>query len=397
LGWIADVPWIVNPILLLVSICGISKLTSILYDDRTAILASALFIASPFVLLMGAGFMSHMAALCASIWCFVFLASAKDNWSFWVAGILAGFAFLVRPYTAIMLLWPIILWGVWRRKNERLFTIVNILGGFLPVVVILPLYNSFLYGSPVKTGYDFDPTWNVIHFSFTLVWENLSWYIQALHGSLWRWPFPEFLVLIFLLKPRTGWKRDLLLLVCSLSLLFSYCFLSYRDIVYAGPRFVFEITGFLAILFARGFLALYDSIRPFPMAAGISRIGMGALIIFPLVTMLPKQIQYHSEIYHGQSHEFIRLVNRTNIGRSALILISGDPFVFRSFFFENFLIPSEGARVFVRALPGKEPDLIRAYPRDQVWRVTIELKPLPGPNPYPDHFLLKEFGVQRLQ
>src|SRR5262245_26669134 len=109
LGWILRMPWIVNPILLLISILGIGRLGRILYDDRTATLAAILFSVSPFVLLMTSGFMSHVACLCASIWCLVFLAGGNLKRDFWIAGLLAGFALLVRPFTTIALIWPVIL------------------------------------------------------------------------------------------------------------------------------------------------------------------------------------------------------------------------------------------------------------------------------------------------
>lgn len=397
LGWLVHAPWIVNPLLLFVSIVGLWKLASILYDGRTALLGTILFAASPFVLLMGSGYMSHIAAMCAAIWCLVFLLQSQNHISLLIAGALAGFTFLVRPYTALALLSPAMVWFLWDKKKEAFSLAVRLLLGFLPAFVFFLIYNQALFGGLFKTGYDSDPTWNIIQFRASYFLQNLGWYWKALNDSLWGWPFPDWMILLPLIWPRPSWKKDLLLSVCSFSLLCAYCFLSYHDIVYSGPRFVFEITGFLALLAGRSLLFLLDRLRKYRLAEIVFRIVVGMLVVYPLATRLPHQIQYHSQIYHGQTHQFEKLIDRANVGKNALILVGGDPFVFRSFFFQNALVPSEGNRVYVRDLAQERSKLISAYPRKEVWLILIQLKPLPGPNDYTDHFLLREFGTQRLK
>ena len=66
-------------------------------------------------------------------------------------------------------------------------------------------------------------------------------------------------------------------------------------------------------------------------ATALITIAGCALLIFPLATRLPTQIQYHSEIYHGQSHEFMSRVNTCVVGENALVLIGGDYYVPGSF------------------------------------------------------------------
>jgi hypothetical protein len=59
-GVFMGAPALVNPILLALSIIGIWQLGRRLYDVRTGILAAGALGASPFALLMGAGFMAHV-------------------------------------------------------------------------------------------------------------------------------------------------------------------------------------------------------------------------------------------------------------------------------------------------------------------------------------------------
>ncbi len=398
-GWLVQVPWIVNPLLVVLSVLGVWRLGISLFDNRTAVIASVLFAVSPFVLLMGAGLMSHMSALCASVWCMVALtAAAKSPGSrnLMLAGLLAGFLFLIRPFTAIVLLWPAVLWCLWHRKTEWLRTAAALLPGFLPSLALLFLYNTLVFGGPLKTGYDLDPSWNLIQFHISNFASNFVWYIKALNHSLWGWPFPGLLILLPLLRPRAEWKTDLMLAICACSLLCGYCFLSYRDIVYGGPRYVFEMMGCVSLLTARSLLSLYDLFQARRVVRLTFKITFVLLILFSLAVRFPEQIRYHSEMYHGQSHELAGTI-KSRAGKSALILVSGDPYIFRSFFFENSLNPAEGNRIFVRDIPGFRNRLMDVYPRKEMWKASINLQALPGSNTYPDHFLLKDFRMERLK
>jgi len=89
-------------------------------------------------------------------------------------------------------------------------------------------------------------------------------------------------------------------------------------------------------------------------------------------------------------------VNAKGIGNDALVLISGNRHVFRTFFLENSLIPAESRRVFARDIPGLREKLIKAYPRREVWSMKIELTMLPGRNSYEDRALIRDVKWERL-
>ena len=155
--------------------------------------------------------------------------------------------------------------------------------------------------------------------------------------------------------------------------------------------------GFLSLLVVRSILSIYDLVRNYRIATVALKVIVLFLIVFPLMIRLPYQIQYHSQIYHGQTHRVIRMVENSGVGKNALVLISGNPFIFRSFFFQNALIPSSGGRVFVHDKPQLRGEILEAYPRNETWRIEIKLERLPGPNSYSDHFILEEFGSKRLR
>lgn len=396
IGWWIGAPWLINPLLVGVSVLGIWRLASSLYDQRVAIVSCLLFLASPFVLLMGAGFMSHPAAMCASIWCverIVAATTADRPQRFFSALLLAGIAFLIRPLTAVLLLWPVILWSLWIQRERLHFAGMWIFSGPACMILVFLLYNFLIFGNPLCFGYQYDPAWKDVHYSFRFLPQNFIWYFQTLNKRLWGCPWPDLLIFVPLLIPKWRRKTDLLLAASVLSLLLGYCMFSWKDVVYSGPRYIFEAMGFLAILAARSVICMTKRLH----TRILWILPIAVLVAFPLLGSLRQQIEYHSQIYHGQSREFLDAVDSAGVGKEALVLLAGDPYVLRTFFFENALDPSTGGRVFLYDVPGRESEIRREYPRPEIWRVTIRLAPLPGPNSYTDRWKWKDFDCRRLR
>jgi hypothetical protein len=301
---------------------------------------------------------------------------------------------LIRPYTAPPLLLPVLLWTLWKAEQKKNVA-VQILAGAIPFLLIFCVYNYLLFGSLFRTGYSYDTD---AHFRGSLLRYfrlNVPWYFASLNDSLWGWPWPDLLIFVPLLIPHKKWRVDLLLFLCFLCLLFAYSFYYYRDIVYSGPRYIYESVGFLAILAARSIQILNGIVERFTGKRFIPFLVV--LFIYPLLSTLPQQMDYHKQIYHGQSKEFLDLVESNGVGKNALILISGDPHVFRTFYLENSLNPSNSERVFARDIDGLREATLKAYDRKEIWIMRIELGPLQGPNHYEDRAVIRSVKWERLK
>lgn len=399
LGWIIHAAWIMNPLLLAASVIGTWKLAAQLYDSRTAWLSALLFACSPFVLLMNAGFMSHPASLCCAVWgtsLFVRGYREKRVLLSVAAGTLVGFCFLIRPYTAIVLLWPLLLWPLIEGKDFRV--LLRVAAGFLPFLLLFLVYNWTLFGNPLRTGYSYDPAFHPGGISRELIWNNAVWYFQSFDRWLWRWPWPNLLIFLPLVWQRNRWKESAFLAISSVSLVAGHCLYYFRDIVYGGPRYAFEAMPFLSILAAQGLNSMMQWLAPLKPRArfAVTAIAAFALAAFS-ISHLPEDIAFHSQMYHSRSHKLVAAVRSSQIGSSALIFQSGNPYVFGSFLLENTIDPEEGGRVFVRDIPAEEEAAIQAFPRKEVWRMHIDMTPIAGPNSYPDRWKLTQFDLKRLR
>lgn len=392
IGWMFGSPWIVNPIVTGVAAVGVYRIAAKLYDRKTARLACALFCVSPFVLMTGSGSMSHMAALCASTWSLAELIAAfqsQQKKHYILAGLFAGFALITRPFTVLFLLTPAFLWNLIQERHRSLFSLI----GFIPIAFIGAIYNWILFGNLISAGYVYDPTYHAVHFSAQYFLGNISWYFFRLNDSIWQWPWPDLLIFIPLLFYRPKFKFEWLLLLCSFTLLAAYLGFSWKDVVYGGPRYIFEIVGFLSVIAAQSVRVLVQRIP----SRILQTLFLVPILLLPLVRALPFQIHQHSQIYHGQSAEFIKILEQTPVGKNALILLSGDHYTLRTFFFLDRLPPSAGNRVFVHDVPEKRNEIMTAYPREEVWKFTIELEPISGQNQYTDRWKLRLANLTPLQ
>jgi hypothetical protein len=398
-GWLLHAPWLMNPLLLSLTVIAVWRLAILLYDRRTANLTVIFFVISPFVLAMSAGWMSHPAVLCTILWSTIFfqLASSTEKSTHWIAAsLLAGVGFLIRPFTTVVIFAPVFLWFFVKSRKNLLRNSFFIAAGFLPCLAIFLYYNGAIFGSPVWGGYDRDSTFDV-HKAWTFAFAGrLWWYIAQLNFRTWGWTLP--IPALFAPASKENHRNDLMLgAACFSLILFHSCF-DYTDIVYGGPRYAYESIGYLAILTSRSFLILKDLIWKFQKQSfRIASVTVFVLaILYPICVLLPQTVRYHSQIYHGQTRRYVDFVNQQKIGQRALVFLSGDPYTIGTFYFENALQPSQGGKVFIRDIPSLREAAMRSFPRQEVWQLTIELQPLSGPNEYTDHWKLKRISLSKL-
>jgi hypothetical protein len=404
-GWLVGAPFLVNPILLGLSVLGVFRLGTVLFDEGTGALGALLLAVSPFALLMGAGFMAHTASLCVFTWCLVFLAECCGGPGMrplLLAAFLGAFGVVVRPQAAVLFLLPALLTTlVARRKDLARSMGILALGGAVPMAFLFA-NNLALSGSPFRTGYSvMDPSLSLslTYFAFgfspsQLFWSHFPWFLHDLDATVWGLPWGDLAALGLLLIPAPGRRRDAWLAACILALVIGFSFFRFYDINHSGPRYAFEALGALALLAARAVRAggklgasLLRRLRLERFSAAAAALAVGFLAIFPLATLLPRQAEALAHAYGAHTPEPLNRLAAAGVGPSALVLVAGNTveWTYGSFLLANGVDPRRAPRVFARDLPGKRAELLTAYPRDEVWRVNVTLEPRPHPNAWIDN------------
>jgi hypothetical protein len=399
-GWLIGAPWIIDPLLFGVSVIGVWRLGRALFDAPTGLLAAVALAVSPFALLMSAGFLAHGAALCAGVWCLVFLvegAAEPRRGRLAAAGFLGGFMVLVRPFTAVALLGPAVVWALVRLRGR--FRMVGWMAlGALPCAVAFLLYNRVVFGAAFITGYTaYDPAQYGSAGAMAVTpgeafARNLPWYLTNLNRCLWGLPWPDLLLFLPLLWPRPGRGRDAMLAGCAACLILGHCFYFYRDVIYSGPRFAFEALGPLAVLAARSLLTIRDWLDTLferlrmesrrLVRLAVAGAGSAVLLFFPLGRRLPAQMVRHSQWYLAVSGEPLRRMAAAGVGREALVFVSGTSWCYSALFLANDF-PLTAGRVLVRDIPPLRGAALRAYPRLEVWQARVAVD-IPDPANAPD-------------
>lgn len=157
-GVVAGFPRVVPALLAALNLLLFYRLAGFYFTRRQARGAALLLLLSPFFLFTGATLLSHTSCLTALL---LFAWSAHRSLAgggfgaALLAGTGAGAAFLVRPYTALLIGLPIAVAWLWalRARKASLRPWITALGVAAVFAVLLLAANQVLTGNPFRTGY----------------------------------------------------------------------------------------------------------------------------------------------------------------------------------------------------------------------------------------------------
>ena len=278
-GAFIDAPWVINPLLLALTVLLIYFLGKEIYDERTGRLAALLGALSPFMLFMSSEFMNHVSTLFYATLFLLFFAKTVRGGKWYnpvLAGIGVGMMMNTRPYTALALAFPFGVYSLWllirsfRAYFWRMALLVFVIICFLGIMLA---FNYATNGSPTLFGYvaqfgkDHNPgfgksghggTLHTPQMGYAASLQSLNVLNKCLHG----WPIPTlmFALILFLSGRKNKW--DYLLVSVPFSLAFAYFFYWYTSWECGlGPRFLYESSAMLILLTARGILCLPDFVQ----------------------------------------------------------------------------------------------------------------------------------------
>ena len=274
-----------------------------LYGHPTALLGAFLLLVSPMFLLLSATFMEHMPAaffLTGALWFGLRDLEKPTAWNSLAMGFFIGYACITRPLTTLAVAGPLlIVWAflVIRRWRTRWpFWALAFLAWLAPMGFLL-FFNAKTTGHPFLTGYKAADS--VRHsLGFTAANGHTPWVgfinelynVHALSHWLFEWPVTSYLFIFLLFVLRKFGRRDTVLLLPYLGLLFAYFFYNYT-MIDLTPRFVWECIPFLALLSARGIVESAAALREshLRLSARTTRLAL-ALGLIAFISYAPRAI-----------------------------------------------------------------------------------------------------------
>ncbi|MDP8245571.1 MAG: glycosyltransferase family 39 protein [Candidatus Hinthialibacter antarcticus] len=350
---------LVNPLIVALAVLPLFFLAQRITSAPQARLAVALYAASPFTLIMAAGYMNHPTCLLFILIFFWGLlnslsAKSKKHFYFWgaVAGFGLGYAYQTRPLTSFAFG---ILGGLWWLFHEKrnlmkrtAWTAVFLLG-VLPPVLFQFTYNAKTTGSPwispyqkqyngIPLGFG-DVAWisgeimpnrkNTVHHTPLRGFSNSMRNLNGLNYWLFGWPAPCLVFAAALFLP--GFKRnnlDWLVLAAALSQSVAYAFYFYQDFCF-GPRFLYETSPFWFILTARGISELCGALPEWfqkskQAVQGVVIALLAFWFIWALATAWPERLRDVGDEYWGVRDEVYAQVKNELQDENAVIFVEYD-------------------------------------------------------------------------
>jgi hypothetical protein len=294
-GIILGVPWLVNPVAGALTLLIVYRLGRLVYNRVVSLLALVFMLFSPFFLLHSASYFAHPSSLLFIILFVFFYAKgieSKASRDLLLAGLCGSMSFLIRPFDQVAVFSPLgaylLVLALRREVAVRQlvwFGMSHALG-----VLLMLAYNYLQTGNPLTMGYHvgyggslFDPYLRGRQF--------IPEYF--LHLLVWTFPFVPMLAFIYSIysiwpgamqkKSLIEQRWDVLLLLIFLSNVFWYAFVPFHFWVGYGPRYYYGSFFAVALLGARGMVALIDRLSP--RWTSRERRGLAAVVLGICLTL----------------------------------------------------------------------------------------------------------------
>jgi hypothetical protein len=330
-GMVLGVPWLVNPAAGALTLLIVYRLGQLVYNRVVSVLALVFMLFSPFFLLHSASYFAHPSSL-LFITLFVFFYAkgieSQASRAFLLTGLCGSMSFLIRPFDQVAVGSPLgayLLVLVWRRevavRQVVWFGISHALG-----VLLMLAYNYVQTGNPLTIGYHvgydgtlFDPYLGGRQF--------IPEYF--LHLLIWTFPFVPLLVLLYSIWPGAKQTRslteqrwDALLLLIFLSNVFWYAFVPFHYWVGYGPRYYYGSFFAVALLGARGMVALLGGLSPRWTSRerqGLAAVALGTCLTLSVVWLFPIKLA-EAHAYIEARRALYRMVEQEKL-QNAVIFI----------------------------------------------------------------------------
>lgn len=336
-GIAARVPWLVNPLIGALTLLVVYRLGRLVHSASEALLAVLFMLFSPFFLLHSASYFAHPSSL-LFIALFVFFCARgidrRARLDFLWAGLCGSMSFPIRPFDQVAVFCPLggylLLLALRGEVRGRQLVWVAI-GHGLGVLLLLG-YNGLQSGQPLTMGYHVgygQPLFDLHLPGRRFIAEYL------LHLLVWAFPLMPplaFLYSVWLAETSTrspsARRWDALFFLVILSNVLGYAFVPFHYWVGYGPRYYYVSFFALALLGARGAMALLDRLKrrwPAEEAIGLVTVALVICTAVSLLWVFPAKLA-EAHRFIGARQALYRLVERAQLDHAIVFVrsVSGD-------------------------------------------------------------------------
>jgi hypothetical protein len=381
-GVLLGVPFLINPfltgVLLVVTVWAGRRL----FDEPTGLLGGALMLVSPFALLQGASYFSHIITAILFLPPVVWVLTSRlpsVNKPMGI-GLCIGAILLCRPLSGVLL--SVFLIGflaqhmvanphdigkIWRQ-------IVSMAVGVFPGLGLFLIYDRLLTGNAFVTPHQVALPNELLGIGIYSI-ENTLINLTGLSVDLLG--VPLFSLAPIVVFASFGDRKQLMPMgILVLIYILGHGLYPYHGLSY-GPRFYFELLPLLLIVSSRGLLMLPSLLsRYFAFTTNWSSQCVYGLclasIVISLFGVLPPRLwDFHKR---GEFYDIRQLIEQST-AKPAVVFISDPDAARLTPYMAGFNINDvnlEGPIIFARDLHERNPEILAAYPGRHAYKVSLE-------------------------
>lgn len=261
LGMLFRLPWGINPILGFLTLFVVYLIGKEIYDKRTGFFAALLLVSTFSFYWLTPSYMSEPSALFfSSLFFYLMIKTVKEykKLNSLMAGLCLGMTFLIRPYSALLISLPVMVYFYFSsifEKRKRLTSFAIIILAVLPWILISLAYNYYQTGSILLAPQQYYNPLDTIGFGLRSTDVSSTPHLYTLFKGL-----KNLLINLLNLNLETGMllfipplfinnknKWDVLLIITLLFSIFFHIFYFYRAL-----RYYYPVSFAVILLVARG-------------------------------------------------------------------------------------------------------------------------------------------------
>lgn len=411
-GTLLGRPWLVNAAASAVAVGLLLVVGRRFYDLRTALLAGALMVLSPFFILQSGSLLSHVVALCWVMLLLLLIDIMRRRDLPLVAagaGVAGGMLLLTRPLTAVGIALPFVAVAAIDLTSRRplLGRYAFVALGSLPLLAALLLYNDATTGSPFRSAYElwwpydrvgFGEEYGVNGHTPHDALRNMRSNLRDLSVVLFGWPRRLSFLPVVVAIGYAAWRMrrreisretsaDLLLAGMVVGLIVVHLFYWTPGKMY-GPRYYFEIIGALSLLGARGIVLTWDEVgrmlrRLHPSIQPL-RVVVPAIVVglfgFNLLATLPDEAERYRD-WNGVHRHDLETIREAELENALVFVPRPNWQAYAPLFLENSTTLNGEVIYAVDRGDDRISTLMRDFPDRNYYRYRDgALIPLDGPD-----------------
>jgi hypothetical protein len=371
LGVLVKTPWLVNPVLAMLTLLLIYRIARENFSQEAANVSLFAAAVNPLLIFNSASYYAHPSGLLfMTLFAYAALRCLKEpgiRLPYVLMAISFGAAFLIRPYTAGAVALPFVAWLLVNSVRTNQFP--ELLKGlalsavpFAIAFIAFVSYNTLQTGQPLLQPYShYNPLDTPFHLRWG--WRKLLYsngYTPLKELTQWIPLSVPLLILFFVSRQTRRDSRAVLLLAGFLSLLIAYFFYHASPRIRYGPRYLYEASFVVFIL----------------MGCVIVRWKRFAMVMLPVILCLNTYVFLTSTSFYGARvrawMNVYDLAEKHQLSNAIVFLRTASGGTDRRDLTRNG-IHFDGPVLYVHDLGARNPELLRAFPGRQAYVYEDEL------------------------